>query len=210
MSLLQQSVKIPPISGPCCLGGWLRVAVGVTRGLERQKSVPGVPPSLDGANHGTLRRQLSGRGREWLMRKRWPIKYVCFQLYTSWRFWSVFFKCRSWMYDLLTYICFIWSIYSNLWYMYICIIFIIPSIPQHSNNLTIWTQKGPTKVCFQHSFFSHSTVRHTSHSFSISEYAKSAKSSWKSVRWRQSIRIDSKKVWMMRRGVFEGKRWTVQ
>jgi len=28
--------------------------------LERQKSVPGVPPSLDGANHGTLRRQLSG------------------------------------------------------------------------------------------------------------------------------------------------------
>eukprot|EP00490_Sorites_sp_Unknown_P004406 CAMPEP_0114687608 /NCGR_PEP_ID=MMETSP0191-20121206/62686_1 /TAXON_ID=126664 /ORGANISM="Sorites sp." /LENGTH=486 /DNA_ID=CAMNT_0001974337 /DNA_START=29 /DNA_END=1489 /DNA_ORIENTATION=+ len=28
--------------------------------LERQKSVPGVPPSLDGANHGTLRRQVSG------------------------------------------------------------------------------------------------------------------------------------------------------
>lgn len=28
--------------------------------MERQKSVPGVPPSLDGANHGTLRRQLSG------------------------------------------------------------------------------------------------------------------------------------------------------
>ena len=28
--------------------------------MERQKSVPGVPPSLDGANHGTLRRQCSG------------------------------------------------------------------------------------------------------------------------------------------------------
>mmetsp|Transcript_69971 Transcript_69971/g.154281 ORF Transcript_69971/g.154281 Transcript_69971/m.154281 type:complete len:101 (+) Transcript_69971:1293-1595(+) len=32
--------------------------------MERQKSVPGVPPSLDGANHGTLRRQLSGVGQD--------------------------------------------------------------------------------------------------------------------------------------------------
>ena len=44
--------------------------------MERQKSVPGVPPSLDGANHGTLRRQLSGQG-SWMQLERQGKRLQC-------------------------------------------------------------------------------------------------------------------------------------
>lgn len=148
MFLLKQSVKIPPISGPCWLGGWLFstavLAVGVSRSgttkvCSWSSSFIGWCKSWD-FETTTLR---SG------MVDAEEVAICVFHLYTR-KMLICFFKCGSWMYDLLTYVCFIWNIYIYIVIYDICIIFIIPSIPSIPIS-QFATQKGPTKVCFQHS-----------------------------------------------------------
>ena len=80
----RQSMTIPYKTGDLL---WIHKCflhpTGPYRGMERQKSVPGVPPSLDGANHGTLRRQLSGAPVAVAMRcnKHWYINSNCWRWY---------------------------------------------------------------------------------------------------------------------------------